>query len=235
MDSAQIQGGRSCVDRLKGRGLRSDARPGSPAKWPAGHTQRLVLIAVGKRGRLGSNDRSQTGGGAGIGKLPAPDVRTLLRGFGIPRLEVFERLLRLRLGENPGRTLRIGRTRERLAKVRTNDLPGDSERVRKRLGPEGLGGLGRHSIDPFVWGNASRSLYAQYERSNVRCQVKRLIVCGRSIERANTERTFVFRLGNVVTCDNPRPATRQGGIVEIFDARRAKRVGPGSSVPIGAT
>src|SRR5215471_7229250 len=58
--------------------------------------------------------------------------------FGVPLFEVRERIARLLRGEYPRRTLRGGRTRVRLAKVRTNDLAANPKRSGKLLGPERL-------------------------------------------------------------------------------------------------
>src|SRR5215471_10545060 len=58
--------------------------------------------------------------------------------LGIPLLEVRERIARLLRGQHPRRTLRGGRTRVRLAKVRTNDLAANPKRSGKLLGPERL-------------------------------------------------------------------------------------------------
>src|SRR5215471_19060690 len=58
--------------------------------------------------------------------------------FGIPLLEVRERIARLLRGQYPRRTLRGGRTRVRLAKVRAYDLAANAERSSKFLRAERL-------------------------------------------------------------------------------------------------
>ena len=114
-----------------------------------------------RRGR--ANERERT--------LPVGSARSLANVLVRCRAtsqEVLARLLRLIVRQNPGRVLRLGRTRERLAKVRAYELPTDPEFVRERFGSNGV-----RPVCPSLRSIASST---NYTRTNERVNSDRTIV-----------------------------------------------------------
>ena len=108
-------------------------RPSPELRW----LRPPVRTNVWGRGSVHSPSRSRT--------------RTLLGvRLGVLRAEVRERFLGLLCRENPGRTLRLDRTRERSAQVRANDLTANAKRVRELLRSIGLVGHVVTSLRSFV-------------------------------------------------------------------------------------
>lgn len=118
--------------------------------------------------RARTNERdARTGGGV---SPPTHEAFGLAGVRGTARDEVFAHGLRLIVRDDPRRVLRFGRSRERLAKVRTNELATHSQFVRQFLRANGGGCC--HVI-PFRMSNASYVRSAQsvaYVRSFV-CKV----------------------------------------------------------------
>src|SRR5215831_4033771 len=102
----------------------------APRRGAYSPAQRPPLRGFGRRGCADRSGRLRRA-------LRALLLRLRVR-LGIPLLEVRERIARLLRGQHPRRTLRGGRTRVRLAKVRTNDLAANPKRSGKLLGPERL-------------------------------------------------------------------------------------------------
>lgn len=105
----------------------------------------LATPPVGSN-RTRSNERGPVG-------RPDPRIRSLLgrgRRFRVLLREVLANVRDLIRAENPGRTLRFDRARERSAQVPANELSVHAEFGRDFLGPHcGLACFGRHSNPPF--------------------------------------------------------------------------------------
>src|SRR5262245_36292754 len=114
-----------------------------------------------ERGRSPARDRSS------VRHLPSERVRA--HGFVRLRLgaatceEMFARLLRLLVRHDPGGVLRLGRSRERLAKVRPNELAAHAQFVRELLGANGATCHDAPSVrrsfirSPYVQSSSDRS------------------------------------------------------------------------------
>jgi len=112
-----------------GRAAYARVRAGEIWRTRPERTQGACVPLLRGGGRLGSRCLRRT--------LSALLLRCGVR-FGVPLLEVRERIARLLRGQHPSRTLCGGRTRVRLAKVRAYDLPADTERSSKILRAERL-------------------------------------------------------------------------------------------------
>jgi len=153
-------------------------------------------------------------------------------------LEVRDRLLRLIVREYPSRTLRLRRTRERLAEICANDLPGDSER-----GCDLFGAI-RASVRllchfPSLRAFVDHGRSVAYVRSFASQDMLRFdhLTFDRSYDtRTRRIRSFVNHCHrqSLTTTTIPLPR-REGGIWIRNRTRGAKRVGPGIFGHIAAT
>jgi hypothetical protein len=102
----------------------------------------LALAPAELKGPRHSTTATRTNECARMGRVTSFEQRSLRLGgrvrLRVLRSEVRERFLRLLVAQNPGRTLRLDRTRERSAKIRPNDLAAKTEFVRQFLWPIGL-------------------------------------------------------------------------------------------------
>lgn len=143
----------------------SSARSRRSSRSQAVESSRLTSVVM----RIVTwNIRSRLRSFVGIGErhsfdaLPLANVLVRFRD-GPAREEVLAYALGLIAGQHPSGVLRLGRSREVLAKVRPNELAADAQFVRERLGPDEFG-IRHLSLPSFV------RLLAKHSASNVRTQ-----------------------------------------------------------------
>src|SRR5215831_13330801 len=145
----------------------------APRRGAYSPAQRPPLRGFGRRGCADRSGRLRRA-------LRALLLRLRVR-LGVPLLEVRERIARLLRGQHPSRTLRRGRARVRLAKVRAHDLAADSERSGEFLGAERLGVC-----------HASHLLSGTRVRRTRLARASRIAVLGLALDGSGAQRACAY-------------------------------------------